>query len=176
MEASQLFELYISTTLYLLVAFYALTFLCAVSIGKKHENVDSYMVSTSAIGFGLSAGSMIATWIWAASFYASATAGFRYGISGPIHYGLWGALMILFIYPFGQRFRELAPHAHTLAEVMHARHGRSSQLMLAGSNVVGSLISLMSNFLAGGVLISMLSPLSFVQGVVIVAAGVLLYL
>ncbi|HLS00916.1 MAG TPA: sodium:proline symporter, partial [Beutenbergiaceae bacterium] len=68
-----------------------------------------------------------------------------------------------------------APRAHTLAEVMHARHGRSSQLMLAGSNVVGSVISLMSNFIAGGVLISMLSPLNFIQGVVIVAAGVLLY-
>lgn len=34
---------------------------------------------------------------------------------------------------------------------------------------------LMSNFIAGGVLISMLSPFSFVQGVVFIAAGVLLY-
>jgi len=47
--------------------------------------------------------------------------------------------------------------------------------MLAGSNLVGSVISLMSNFLAGGVLISLLSPFGFIQGVVIVAAGVLLY-
>src|SRR5699024_2315736 len=58
---------------------------------------------------------------------------------------------------------------------MHARHGRASQLMLAGSNVVGSVISLMSNFIAGGVLISMLSPFNFIQGVLAVAAGVLLY-
>src|SRR5690625_899865 len=107
--------------------------------------------------------------------YASATSGYTYGVARPIHYGLWGALMILFIYPFGRRIRQVAPRAHTLAEVMHARHGRSSQLMLAGSNVVGSLISLMSNFIAGGVLISMLSPLNFIQGVVIVAGGVLLY-
>src|SRR5690625_1306050 len=175
MEASQLFELSITTTLLLLVGFYALTFLLAIAIGKKHENVDGYMVSTSAIGFGLSAGSMIATWIWAASFYASATAGFRYGISGPIHYGLWGALMILFIYPFGQRFRELAPHAHTLAEVMHARHGRSSQMIMAISNIVGSCISLMVNFTAAGALVSILSPLSFVQGVLIAGIGVLSY-
>src|SRR5690625_6832483 len=118
------FQLTTFQTILLLFGFYGLTFLLTLTIGRRHENVDGYMVSTSAIGFGLSAGSMIATWIWAASFYASATAGFRYGISGPIHYGLWGALMILFIYPFGQRFRELAPHAHTLAEVMHARHGR----------------------------------------------------
>ena len=61
---------------------------------------------------------------------------YTYGLSGPIHYGLWGALMILFIYPYGKRIRAVAPKAHTLAEVMYARHGRSSQLMLASSNIV----------------------------------------
>ena len=159
----------------LLLFFYGGTFYISTRIGKKNENADGYMTAGNKIGFGISAASMTATWIWASSMYASATSGYTYGISGPIHYGLWGALMILFIYPFGKRIRKVAPRAHTLAEVMHARHGRSSQLMLAGSNVVGSLISLMSNFIAGGVLISMLSPFNFIQGVLCVAAGVLLY-
>ncbi|GAA2418129.1 sodium:solute symporter family protein [Streptomyces glaucosporus] len=159
----------------LLVFFYGGTFLISARIGRKDENADGYMTGGHNIGFGISAASMTATWIWASSMYASATSGYTYGISGPIHYGLWGALMILFIYPFGKRIRSVAPKAHTLAEVMYARHGRSSQLMLAGSNLVGSLISLMSNFIAGGVLISMLSPLTFTQGVFAVAAGVLLY-
>ncbi|MFI1956748.1 sodium:solute symporter family protein [Streptomyces althioticus] len=159
----------------LLVLFYGGTFLLSARIGKKEENADGYMTAGNNIGFGISAASMTATWIWASSMYASATSGYTYGISGPIHYGLWGALMILFIYPFGKRIRQVAPKAHTLAEVMYARHGRSSQLMLAGSNIVGSLISLMSNFIAGGVLISMLSPFTFTQGVFAVAAGVLLY-
>ncbi|TRY17752.1 sodium:proline symporter [Tessaracoccus rhinocerotis] len=159
----------------LLVLFYGGTFLISTRIGKKEENADGYMTAGNNIGFGISAASMTATWIWASSMYASATSGYTYGISGPIHYGLWGALMILFIYPFGKRIRQVAPRAHTLAEVMFARHGRSSQLMLAGSNVVGSIISLMSNFIAGGVLISMLSPFTFIQGVFCVAGGVLLY-
>ncbi|MCO4696024.1 sodium:solute symporter family protein [Streptomyces sp. RO-S4] len=159
----------------LLVLFYGGTFLISARIGKKEENADGYMTAGHNIGFGISAASMTATWIWASSMYASATSGYTYGISGPIHYGLWGALMILFIYPFGKRIRAVAPKAHTLAEVMYARHGRSSQLLLAGSNIVGSLISLMSNFIAGGVLISMLSPFTFTQGVFAVAAGVLLY-
>ncbi|WP_458078336.1 sodium:solute symporter family protein [Streptomyces sp. EMB26] len=159
----------------LLVLFYGGTFLISARIGKKEENADGYMTAGNSIGFGISAASMTATWIWASSMYASATSGYTYGISGPIHYGLWGALMILFIYPFGKRIRQVAPKAHTLAEVMYARHGRSSQLMLAGSNIVGSLISLMSNFIAGGVLISTLSPFTFTQGVFAVAAGVLLY-
>ncbi|GGJ68710.1 sodium:solute symporter family protein [Glutamicibacter ardleyensis] len=159
----------------LLVLFYGGTFLVSTKIGQKNENADGYMTAGNKIGFGISAASMTATWIWASSMYASASSGYTYGISGPIHYGLWGALMILFIYPFGKRIRKVAPKAHTLAEVMHARHGRSSQLMLAGSNVVGSVISLMSNFIAGGVLISMLSPFNFIQGVLAVAGGVLLY-
>src|SRR5690606_33553499 len=139
------------------------------------SSVLSYMVSNNAIGFGLSAASMIATWIWAASFYASATSGYKYGLSGPLHYGFWGALMILFIYPYGRRFRALAPKAHTLAEVMHARHGTSSQLIMAISNLLGSCISLMVNFTAAGALVSVLSPLSFIQGVLIAGLGVLSY-
>lgn len=175
MNASDMSQFSTPLIVLLLVIFYGGTFWVSLRIGKKQENADGYMTAGNNLGFGISAASMTATWIWAASMYASATSGYTYGISGPVHYGLWGALMILFIYPFGKRIRAVAPRAHTLAEVMHARHGRSSQLMLAGSNVVGSVISLMSNFLAGGVLISLLSPLNFIQGVFTVALGVLLY-
>jgi Na+/proline symporter len=171
----QLQQLGTPLTLLLLFLFFGITFLISLSIGRRRENADSYMNAGNKVGFGVSAASMTATWIWASSLYASATSGYTYGISGPIHYGLWGALMILFIYPFGKRIRSLAPEAHTLAEILYARHGRSSQLILAGSNVVGSVISLTSNFIAGGALIAMLSPLSFSTGILIVAAGVLLY-
>ncbi|GFZ78196.1 sodium:solute symporter family protein [Nesterenkonia alkaliphila] len=164
-----------STVLLLLVAFYGFTLYMAMRIRRRKENADAYMTAGNGVGFGIAAASMTATWIWASSMYASATSGYTYGISGPIHYGLWGAFMILFIYPFGRRIRQVAPKAHTLAEVMRARHGSSSQLLLAGSNVVGSLISLMSNLVAGGALIALFSPLSFVQGVLAVATGVLLY-
>ncbi|NLA67339.1 MAG: sodium:solute symporter family protein [Gammaproteobacteria bacterium] len=169
------YQLQTSTVLLLMLAFYGGTFLMSTRIARRNENADGYMTSNGAIGFGISAASMTATWIWAASFYAAATSGYRYGISGPIHYGLWGALMILFIYPFGRRFRELAPEAHTLAEIMHARHGRSSQLILAGSNIAGSVISLMANFTAAGALVAMLSPLDFVHGVLIAGIGTLSY-
>lgn len=174
-EQTVFYQLSGTTALLLLAGFYGLTFIMSLFIGKKKENVDSYMVSNNAIGFGLSAASMIATWIWAASFYASATSGYKYGLSGPLHYGFWGALMILFIYPYGRRFRALAPKAHTLAEVLHARHGTSSQLIMAVSNLVGSCISLMVNFTAAGALVSVLSPLSFIQGVLIAGLGVLSY-
>ena len=98
--------------LFLILFFFGGTFLLSLTIGRKRENADNYMTAGNEVGFGISAASMTATWIWAASLYASATSGYTYGISGPIHYGLWGALMILFIYPFGRRIRSIAPHAH----------------------------------------------------------------
>lgn len=170
-----MFQFTTSSALLILLGFYGATFLLTLRIGKKQENADGYMTANGSVGYGMSAASMTATWIWAASFYAAASSGYKYGLSGAIHYGFWGALMILFIYPFGRRFRKLAPNAHTLAEIMHARHGTSSQMILAGSNVVGSVISLMVNFTAAGALVSILSPLSFVQGVVIAGVGVLSY-
>jgi len=170
-----MFQFTSTATVLLMVLFYGITFLLSLRIKQKNENVDGYMVSNGSIGFGMSAASMTATWIWAASFYAAASSGYTYGVSGALHYGLWGALMILFIYPFSKRFRELAPNAHTLAEIMHARHGNQSQMILAGSNIVGSVISLMVNFTAAGALVEILSPLSFIHGVLITGIGVLSY-
>ena len=60
-------------------------------------------------------------------------------------------------------------------EIMHARHGSGSQLILAVSNLFGSVISLMVNFTAAGALVAVLSPLSFQTGVLIAGFGVLSY-
>lgn len=171
----ELYQFSTATVLAMLAAFYGGTYLLTLLIRKKKESADAFMVANERIGIGLASSSMTATWIWAASFYAAATSGYTYGVSGPLHYGLWGALMILFIYPFGQRFRKLAPKAHTLGELIHARHGSSSQLILAVSNILGSTISLMVNFTAAGALVAVLSPLSFQAGVVIAGIGVLCY-
>src|SRR5690625_4131336 len=102
--------------------------------------------------------------------------GYTYGMTGPLLYVLCGALMILFIYPFGRSIRSLAPNAHTLGELIHARHGSSSQLILAGSNVLGSTISLMVNFTAAGALVAVLSPMPFQVGVILAGVGVLRYM
>ncbi|WP_372845276.1 sodium:solute symporter family protein [Psychrobacter sp.] len=170
-----MFQFSTLTIILLLLTFYGGTYLLSLLIKKDEETTSGFMVAGHNVGFGMGAASMTATWIWAASFYAAATSGYKYGVSGPIHYGFWGALMILFIYPFGMRFRELAPNGHTLGELIHARHGSSSQLILAISNLMGSLISLMVNFTAAGALVSVLSPLSFQTGVIIAGVGVLSY-
>ena len=53
MQQTGIHQLSSGTALLLLVGFYALTFLMSLSILRKKENVDAYMVSNSAIGFGM---------------------------------------------------------------------------------------------------------------------------
>ena len=87
----------------------------------------------------------------------------------------FGALMILFIYPFGMRFRELAPDGHTLGEFIHARLWLIKPINFSHIQPYGQLNSLMVNFTAAGALVSVLSPLSFQTGVMIAGIGVLSY-
>src|SRR5699024_11972924 len=97
--------------IFLIVLFYGGTMWMSVAISRRKENADDYMTAGNKIGFGVSASSMNATWIWASSMYASVTAGYAYGVSGPIHYGLWCALMLLVIYSFAKRSRAVPPSA-----------------------------------------------------------------
>ena len=80
-------QLSLTTVILLLAAFYGLSFLMTLRIGHKNESADGYMTSNGSIGLGLSAASMTATWVWAASIYAAASSGYKYGLSGAIHYG-----------------------------------------------------------------------------------------
>lgn len=88
MKEASLHQFSTSTVLLLLFGFYGATYLLTLLIKKKEEDTDAFMVSNRSIDFGMGAASMTATWIWAASFYAAATSGYTYGVSGPLHYGL----------------------------------------------------------------------------------------
>ena len=55
----------IATIVLLLVLFYGLTMVMSMRISRGEENADEYMTAGHNIGFGISAASMTATWIWA---------------------------------------------------------------------------------------------------------------
>ena len=63
-----MFQFTTSSALLILLGFYGATFLLTLRIGKKQENADGYMTASGSVGYGMSAASMTATWIWAAAF------------------------------------------------------------------------------------------------------------
>ncbi|MFC6722959.1 hypothetical protein ACFQE1_00805 [Halobium palmae] len=157
----------------LLFVYFLIVFGIVLKIARTSEDTDEFIVANRQVGLGLGAGSTTATYIWAASFFSAAIAGYQYGIAGPIHYGLWGACALFFIWPYGLRMRELSPEGHTLPELIKARHGKFSHLTTVFANSFGSTVSLTVNLTAAGSLISMFSSISYEWGVI--GIGVIIF-
>lgn len=138
-------------------------------------DAEAFVVADRDIGYGLGTASMSATWIWAASMYAAATAAYTYGLSGAFHYAFWGGLALLFVWKYGQRVRAVAVHGHTFPEWIRARHGRLSQGVMATENYLNSQYSLILNFTAGAAILSLFSPLGYNAALVVIAVMVVSY-
>lgn len=138
-------------------------------------DAEGFVVADRDVAGGVGAASMAATWIWAASMYAAATAAYTYGVAGAFHYAFWGGLALLFVWRYGQRVRRLVPHGHTFSQFIRARHGRLSQSVMGLEGYLNSQYSLVVNFTAGGALLSLFSPLGYEAAVVVVAFTVLVY-
>lgn len=132
-------------------------------------DAESFVVADRDLPYGLGTATMSATWIWAASMYAAATAAYTYGLSGAFHYAFWGGLALLFVWRYGQRVREVAVHGHTFPEWIRARHGRLSQGVVAAENYLNSQYSLILNFTAGAAILSLFSPLGYNAALVLIA-------
>lgn len=138
-------------------------------------DAERFVVADRDVPGGVGAASMAATWIWAASMYAAATAAYTYGVAGAFHYAFWGGLALLFVWRYGQRVRRLVPHGHTFSQFIRARHGRLSQGVMGLEGYLNSQYSLVVNFTAAGALLSSFSSLPYEAAVVVVALTVLAY-
>lgn len=154
---------------------YFVAMLALTTVLAPRADAEGFIVADRDVGFGWGAASMSATWIWAASMYAAATAAFTYGISGAFHYAFWGGLGLLFIWKYGQRVRRMVPHGHTFPEFVKTRHGRLSHGVVGIENYVNSQYSLIINFTAGAAIISLFSPLSYEASLVVTAVIVVGY-
>lgn len=138
-------------------------------------DAEEFVVADRDVGSVRGVATMSATWIWAASLYAAATAAYTYGLAGAFHYAFWGGLALLFVWRYGVRLRHLVPAGHTFAEFIRVRHGRLSQGVIGVENYLNSQYSMILNFTAGGALLSLVSPLSYEASLVLLAAIVLGY-
>lgn len=167
-------ELSLPVILAMLVA-YGIVMGAAVWRQTRHTDAESFVVADRDVGAWRGVATMSATWIWAASLYAAATAAYTYGLSGAFHYAFWGGLALLFVWRYGLRLRRLVPAGHTLTEFIRVRHGRLSQTVIGAENYLNSQYSLVLNFTAGAALLSLVSPLSYNTALLLLASIVLGY-
>lgn len=142
---------------------------------SRKINAETFIAANRDVTFGWAASSMGATWIYGASLFAAASAGYKYGLSGPFHYAFWGGCCLLLFYPWGQRLRALMPGGHTFPEFIRLRHGRFSHAVMGFENLFTGQYGVMVNFTAGASLIALVSDLPFNAALIIMAVVILSY-
>lgn len=158
-------------TLIVLLAYAAVMFGATVLMTKREGNVERFCVGNRDIGWGVSALSIAATWIWAPALFTSTENAYTKGFAGLFWFLVPNVLCLILFIPFAKRIRDEMPGGITLSGYMHEKYWSVSvkNVYLLQLGVL-SVLSTGVQLLAGSRILSVLTGLPFATMTVIMAA------
>ncbi len=157
-------------TLIVLLAYAVVMFGATVLMTKKEGNVEKFCVGNRNIGWGISALSIAATWIWAPALFTSTENAYTKGFAGLFWFLVPNVLCLILFIPFAKKIREEMPEGITLSGYMHEKY-RSGAVKNVYLFQLGALSALSTGvqLLAGSKILSMLTGIPFAAMTVIMA-------
>lgn len=157
-------------TLIVLLVYAAVMFGATVLMTKEEGNVERFCVGNRNIGWGVSALSIAATWIWAPALFTSTENAYTKGFAGLFWFLVPNVLCLILFIPFAKRIRHEMPEGITLSGYMHEKYGSASVRNIYLFQL-GALSALSTGvqLLAGSKILSMLSGIPFAAMTVIMA-------
>lgn len=157
-------------TLIVLLVYVMVMFGATVLMTKKEGNVEKFCVGNRDIGWGVSALSIAATWIWAPALFTSTENAYTKGFAGLFWFLIPNVLCLILFIPFAKRVREEMPEGITLSGYMHQKY-QSGSVRNVYLFQLGALSALSAGvqLLAGSKILSMLTGIPFVAMTVIMA-------
>ena len=158
-------------TLVILLAYTAVMFGATVLMTKKEGSVERFCVGNRNIGWGVSARSIAATWIWAPALFTSTENAYTKGFAGLFWFLVPNVLCLILFIPFAKRIREEMPEGITLSGYMYEKY-RSGSVKNVYLFQLGALSALSTGvqLLAGSKILSMLTGIPFAAMTVLMAA------
>lgn len=157
-------------TMIVLLAYAVVMFGATVLMTKKEGNVEKFCVGNRNIGWGVSALSIAATWIWAPALFTSTENAYAKGFAGLFWFLVPNVLCLILFIPFAKKIREEMPEGITLSGYMHEKY-RSGAVKNVYLFQLGALSALSTGvqLLAGSKILSMLTGIPFAAMTVIMA-------
>ncbi|CAG8026841.1 unnamed protein product [Penicillium olsonii] len=120
------------------------------------HRAEEFNTASRSVKPGLISAGIVSSWTWSATLLTSSTFAYEYGVCGPMWYAATGTLQILLFGLIAIKIKTKAPGAHTMPEIVLARHGKWAHLtylyyglatnmlvgaclVLGGAQVVGAL-------------------------------------
>ena len=158
-------------TLIVLLAYAAVMFGATVLMTKREGNVERFCVGNRDIGWGVSALSIAATWIWAPALFTSIENAYTKGFAGLFWFLVPNVLCLILFIPFAKRIRGEMPEGITLSGYMYKKY-QSGSVKNIYLFQLGALSALSTGvqLLAGSKILSMLTRIPFTTMTVLMAA------
>ncbi|WP_251205867.1 sodium:solute symporter family transporter [Acetatifactor aquisgranensis] len=137
---------------------------------KREDSVEGFCVGNRDAGWGLSALSIAATWIWAPALFTSTENAYTKGFAGLFWFLVPNVLCLVLFIPFAKRIREEMPEGMTLSGYMYGKY-RSRAVRNVYLCQLGALSALSTGvqLLAGSKILSMLTGIPFAAMTVVMA-------
>lgn len=157
-------------TLIVLLVYTAVMLGATVLMTKKEKNVEKFCVGDRNTGWGISALSIAATWIWAPALFTSTENAYTKGFAGLFWFLVPNVLCLIIFIPFAKRIREEMPEGITLSGYMYDKY-KSKAVKNTYLFQLGALSALSTGvqLLAGSKILSMLTGIPFAAMTVIMA-------
>lgn len=144
-------------------------FFTAFSMGltRMEQNVMGTSMSSEHfntagrnVGAGLTAAVIVSQWTWAATLLMSSNMGWKVGISGPFWYASGATVQILLFAVLAIQVKRRASHMHTFMEIVKARFGTVTHLIMIFFALMANMIVTAMLLLGGAATIADLTGMS----------------
>ena len=157
-------------TVIVLLLYAGVMFGATVRMTKKECSMERFCVGDRNIGWGVSALSIAATWIWAPALFTSTEHAYTNGFAGLFWFLVPNVLCLLLFIPFAKRIRKEMPEGITLSGYMYEKYkSRSVKNVYLFQLVALSALSTGVQLLAGSKILSMLTRIPFAVMTIIMA-------
>lgn len=147
----------------LLVAFGVIWIFFGWWLGRKNKDLDDFMLAGRNVGFAFASATAMATWITSNTTLVAPQMTYQFGIWGMVGYTMASLGLILFA-PMAKRIKKLMPQGYTCGDFIRVRYGKAAWVIFLIVSFCYALGWLVSLGMAGGVLLSTLSGLSYHLG------------
>eukprot|EP00898_Chlorokybus_atmophyticus_P008097 jgi/Chlat1/8289/Chrsp78S07735 len=139
------------------------------------NNSEWFNTAGRSVKTGLIGSVIVSQWTWAATLLQSSTVAFKYGISGPFWYASGATVQILLFGTLAVELKRKAGNAHTMLEIMRARHGTVGHIVFMIFGFMTNLIVTGMLLLGGAAAINIVTGTSNYAVVFLIPIGVLFY-
>jgi len=144
---------------------------------KYFHSKDSFLVARREVGWIRGSLSIAVSWIWAPAVFIASLQAYTKGIAGAFWFIVPNIVCFFIFVPLAIRLRKFMPEGYTLTQFILKRYGNDKKTHLSFLTIFFGyqLGAIIINTLAGAILLSILTGISFYMAAIGLTVAVLLY-